>query len=136
MKYIMDITSYWKLQFICHFSNFSNHFVGTIKPWFDIFWTFPFYGGLFVGPQPKINQVIHLEVSLHSMLICILFLLILGNLQVIFQNIQNLLTSFNPILIFWGSTTYTMKRELDTVLVFLSPNFSSYFYLHLKKGWY
>ena len=25
-------------------------------------------------------------------------------------------------------TTYTMKRELDTVLVFLSPNFSSYFY--------
>ena len=38
------------------------------------------------------------------MLFCILFLLILGNLQVIFQNLQNFLTFFNPILSFWIST--------------------------------
>ena len=38
------------------------------------------------------------------MLACILFLLILGNLQVIFQNLQNLLTFFNPILIIFSST--------------------------------
>ena len=31
-------------------------------------------------------------------------------------------------------TTYTMKRELDIVLVFLSPNFSSYFYPRFKNG--
>ena len=69
----MDLTSFWKFQFICHFSNFSNRFVGTIKPWFEIFRNLTFYGGLFVGMQPKINQGIHLEVSLHSMLICIFF---------------------------------------------------------------
>ena len=33
-----------------------------------------------------------------------------------------------------GGTTYTMKRELNTVLVFLSPDFSSYYYLRFKKG--
>ena len=59
---------------------------------------------MFVGLQPQIYQVIHLEVSLHSMLVCILFLLILSNLQVFFQNLQNFLTFFNPILSFWSST--------------------------------
>ena len=54
--------------------------------------------------QPQVHQVIHLETSLHSMLICILLLFILGNLQVIFQNLQNILTLFNPILSLWIST--------------------------------
>ena len=78
----MNFVSHGNLQLIGHFSNFSNHFVETIKPWFDIFWTFTFYGGLFVGIQPQIHQVIYLELSLHSMLFYILFLLILSNLQV------------------------------------------------------
>ena len=60
------------------------------------------YGGLFVGMQPQIYQFIHLEVSLHSMLVCILFLFILGNLQVIFQELQNFLTLLNQILIIWS----------------------------------
>ena len=59
--------------------------------------------------KPKINQLIHLKVSLHSMLICILFLLVLGNLQVIFQNLQNILTLFNPTLIFWS---YTITKDV------------------------
>ena len=53
--------------------------------------------------QPQINQVVRLEISLHSMLVCILFFFILGNLQVIFQNLQNFLTLFNPILSLWIS---------------------------------
>ena len=69
MKHIMNFASHGKLQLIDHFSNFLNHFVGTIKSWFEIFWTFTFYGGLFVGLQRQIYQVIHFEVSLHSMLV-------------------------------------------------------------------
>ena len=100
----MNVTSYLKLQFIGHFSNFLNDFVGTIKPWSDIFWTFTLYGGFFVGMEPQIHQIIHLQVPLHSMLVCLLFFLILGNVQVIFQNLQNLLTLFNPIFILWSLT--------------------------------
>ena len=34
------------------------------------------------------------------------------------------------------TTPYTIERELNRVLIFLSPNFSSYFYLCFKKGCY
>ena len=100
----MNFTSHGKLQLIGHFSNFLNHFVGTIKHWFEVLWTFTLYGGLFVALQPQIHQVIHLELSLHSILFCILFLLILRNLHVISQNFQDLFTFFNPILGLWSST--------------------------------
>ena len=104
MKHVMNFSSHGNLQLIGHFSNFPNYFVGTIKYWFEIFWTFTFYGGLFVGMKLQIHQVIPLELSLHSMFMCILFLLILSNLQVISQSLQNFLTFFNPILSLWSST--------------------------------
>ena len=54
----------------------------------------------------------------HSMLKCILFLLILDNLQVIFQNLQNLLTFFNPILSFWSSTiTKNMVNKSGCIII-------------------
>ena len=43
MKYITNFTSHGKLQFIGHFSNLSNHLVGTVKPWYEFFWTFTLY---------------------------------------------------------------------------------------------
>ena len=84
------------------------------RPWFEFFLTFTLYGGFFVGMQPQIYELIHLEMSLHSMFPYILFLLILGNLQVIFQSIKNFLTFFNPILSLWSSTiTENVVNKLD-----------------------
>ena len=50
-------------------------------------------------------------------MICILFLLILRNLQVISQNLQNFLTLLNPILNFWSSTiTKYMVNKIGCII--------------------
>ena len=113
----MNFTSHGKLQFIRYVSNLSNHLVGTIKTWFEFFWTFTLYGGFFVGMQPQIRQFTHLEMPLHSIFVCMLFLLILSNLQVISENLQNFLTWFNPILIIWSSNiTKNVVNKIGSII--------------------
>lgn len=57
-----------------------------------------------VGLQSEVDQISNLKTTLHPALICVQFLLVLGHLQIILQDLKDVLTLLYPIFGLGGPT--------------------------------
>jgi hypothetical protein len=103
----MDLTPFWKLQLISHFTNSHGHPIWFIKSWLEFLCTTLLQRTLYIWLQPEKHHVPCLEGALDPVSICIYLLLVLGRLQVILKRPKNILALLNPV---FGLGSYVVPK--------------------------